>query len=270
MNFDSISNWRLLEGSHEFPGPDGGTCINEAAVVAAGMKYRSISTTSDFPPCFSRPISGFALLLNDAMPDYLRQELLLSFVTRLAGTADRKAVELQRTQFLAFGILKRLAPLVLDATDCSSLSPSFAGITTWHDAQCVISALSTRDSFWVSGKVRKVVLELIPYLTERDALKAPETLLVRSMSWLNILYSACLGTHFLLKFSSRFNRTNRLFASFASSEVWTRTLWTAAVALLDEAICMGNQAPPSDIALVSARLERAMKRAKARPEPVAA
>ena len=34
--FGHILNWRLLAGSHPFPGPDGGTCINEAAVVAAG------------------------------------------------------------------------------------------------------------------------------------------------------------------------------------------------------------------------------------------
>ena len=36
--FDHILNWKLLRGSHEFPGKDGGTCINEAAVVAAGFK----------------------------------------------------------------------------------------------------------------------------------------------------------------------------------------------------------------------------------------
>ena len=31
--FDKIINWKLLNGSHDFPGPDGGTCINEAAIV---------------------------------------------------------------------------------------------------------------------------------------------------------------------------------------------------------------------------------------------
>jgi hypothetical protein len=29
-----LLHWRLLKGSHDWPGPDGGTCINEAAVVA--------------------------------------------------------------------------------------------------------------------------------------------------------------------------------------------------------------------------------------------
>lgn len=36
--FANILNWTLKAGSHDFPGPDGGTCINEAAIVAAGFE----------------------------------------------------------------------------------------------------------------------------------------------------------------------------------------------------------------------------------------
>ena len=36
--FDHILNWTLKKGSHKFPGPDGGTCINEAALVAMGFE----------------------------------------------------------------------------------------------------------------------------------------------------------------------------------------------------------------------------------------
>jgi hypothetical protein len=43
--FDHILNWTLKMGSHQFPGPDGGTCINEAALVAMGFEYRPISLT---------------------------------------------------------------------------------------------------------------------------------------------------------------------------------------------------------------------------------
>jgi len=39
-NFDHILNWKLERGSHAVPGQDGGTCINEAAIVAAGFPYR--------------------------------------------------------------------------------------------------------------------------------------------------------------------------------------------------------------------------------------
>lgn len=67
MNFDHIFNWRLLAGSHDFPGPDGGTCINEAAIVAAGFPYRKIKSAENCPPCFSRPIAAYAIA--DPRPD---------------------------------------------------------------------------------------------------------------------------------------------------------------------------------------------------------
>ena len=44
--FDHILNWKLKRGSHQFPGKDGGTCINEAALIAAGFEYRPIHDAS--------------------------------------------------------------------------------------------------------------------------------------------------------------------------------------------------------------------------------
>ena len=90
-DFATILNWRLLAGSHPFPGPDGGTCINEAAVVAAGLPYRAIRSSEDCPPCFSAPLATYALGLNDAMPDAERPRLM-AFVLRLAGSADIPAI----------------------------------------------------------------------------------------------------------------------------------------------------------------------------------
>ena len=40
-DFQRMLDWKLLRGSHEFPGPDGGTCINEAAIVAARLSLSS-------------------------------------------------------------------------------------------------------------------------------------------------------------------------------------------------------------------------------------
>ena len=82
--FDKIINWNLLSGSHDFPGEDGGTCINEAAIVAAGFEYKKISSASDCPPCFSRPIAAYAITLNDKIPDAIRNEFLKPFVMRLS------------------------------------------------------------------------------------------------------------------------------------------------------------------------------------------
>src|SRR5215211_8458949 len=96
--FDHILNWKLKVGSHRFPGKDGGTCINEAALVAAGFEYRPIRRVEDMPECFSRPICRLAMHLNDMANDHDRQHLL-PFVTRLA-CADTSPVERERAAYI--------------------------------------------------------------------------------------------------------------------------------------------------------------------------
>src|SRR5215213_9688078 len=81
-DFDHILNWKLQPGSHKFPGQDGGTCINEAAIVAAGFPYQAVKSVEEMPTCFSRPICRLAMRLNDEATDEQRQRLL-PFVTRL-------------------------------------------------------------------------------------------------------------------------------------------------------------------------------------------
>src|SRR5262245_22059723 len=106
MDWNKILNWRLLANSHKFPGPDGGTCINEAAIVAAGFEYRAVGSANDCPRCFSRVIAEYALRLNDAMPDDLRQALLTPYVVRLAGTADTQEIEVKRVIHIAVQTVK--------------------------------------------------------------------------------------------------------------------------------------------------------------------
>jgi len=98
-SFDKILNWKLKRGSHTFPGPDGGTCINEAAIVAAGFPYQAVVFVESMPDCFSRPICLLALRLNDWASDEQRQQLL-PFVTRLA-CADTFDVEREREAYIA-------------------------------------------------------------------------------------------------------------------------------------------------------------------------
>ena len=97
--FDHILNWKLKHGSHPFPGKDGGTCINEAALVAAGFEYRPVRRVEDMPKCFSRPICRLAMQLNDMANDAERQQLL-PFVTQLA-CADTSKVERERAAYIA-------------------------------------------------------------------------------------------------------------------------------------------------------------------------
>ena len=99
QSFDHILNWTLQQGSHPFPGKDGGTCINEAALVAAGFKYHPVRRPEDMPSCFSRPICRLAMRLNDEAGDQDRQRLL-PFVTRLA-CADTPEVEADREAYIS-------------------------------------------------------------------------------------------------------------------------------------------------------------------------
>ena len=97
--FDTILHWRLKRGTHTFPGPDGGTCINEAAIVAAGFPYQAVYFVELMPSCFSRPICRWAMDLNDMATDEQRQQLL-PFVARLA-CADTPEVERERQAYIA-------------------------------------------------------------------------------------------------------------------------------------------------------------------------
>jgi hypothetical protein len=96
--FDHILNWKLKEGSHRFPGKDGGTCINEAALVAAGFEYRPIRRVENMPECFSRPICRLAMQLNDSAREAEPQRLL-PFVARLA-CADTPEIERERASYI--------------------------------------------------------------------------------------------------------------------------------------------------------------------------
>ena len=105
-DFDHILNWTLKAGSHQFPGKNGGTCINEAAVVAAGYEYRPVRSVEDMPECFSRPICRYAMRLNDEASNSERQQLL-RFVTRLA-CADTPEVERRRESYIAYHSMRSL------------------------------------------------------------------------------------------------------------------------------------------------------------------
>jgi len=104
--FDHILNWKLKIGSHPFPGPDGGTCINEAAIVATGFPYQPVKSVEDMPDCFSRPICRLAMRLNDEATNKERQRLL-PFVTRLA-CADTPEVERARATYIHWHTASRL------------------------------------------------------------------------------------------------------------------------------------------------------------------
>ncbi|MGY2047613.1 hypothetical protein [Methylobacterium sp. JK268] len=232
--FDHILHWRLLPGSHAFPGPDGGTCINEAAVVAAGLPYRTIRSSADCPPCFSRPLAAYALGLNDAMPDAERPRLM-AFVLRLSGTADTAEVETARTHHLTRETVRRLLPPVLamvglgpqaeacrDATDLAG-AVAAARAASW--AAGAVADAAGRRGVWVRGARAAAACRAATFAAETDARTAAD--------------------------------------AAEAAALFSPAIWPEAVAILDEALAIGRQAPEVPLVTARARLAAAREAAAA-------
>ena len=232
--FDHILNWRLLAGSHPFPGPDGGTCINEAAMVAAGLPYRAITATEECPPCFSRPLAAYALGLNDAMPDAERPRLM-AFVLRLSGSADAPEVEARRTAFLALESVRRILPPLLDraglpalAARCESVPDADAALAAARTAERqggVLAQAAAGRRAWVAG-------------ARAAAVARTGTAAAKAFADPRCAAEVAEGA-----------------AAFADGT------WGAAVAILDEALAIGRQAPAIDLLQAGRRLDAARARA---------
>jgi hypothetical protein len=107
------AQYKLSRGSHAPDDPNEDVCLLEAAIIAAGFERREIKRATECPPCFSRVLAQYAFRLNDSMPDDLRNELLLPFVTRLAGTANSAQVESARAAFIAMRTVNTIIAYML-------------------------------------------------------------------------------------------------------------------------------------------------------------
>jgi len=114
FDFQQLANFRLARGSHKQPNKGGNICVNEAAVIAAGFQYREIRDVSCLPDCFSRPVSEYAIYLNDFMMHRARNELLAPFVTRLPGTSDAPWIEEQRARLIVVETVRRIVAAEYD------------------------------------------------------------------------------------------------------------------------------------------------------------
>jgi hypothetical protein len=114
FDFQQLANFRLARGSHKQPNKGGNICVNEAAVIAAGFQYREIRDVSCLPDCFSRPVSEYAIYLNDFMMHRLRNELLVPFITRLPGTSDAPWIEQERARLIVVETVRRIVAAEYD------------------------------------------------------------------------------------------------------------------------------------------------------------
>lgn len=101
----------LKVGSHDLPSE--GTCLVEAAIFAAGFKYRSVSGICNLPDCFCPVISSYAIALNDILDDVPRQRLI-PFIPRLMDSRPTTAlIALKRAEIFVRAAAKYAAPRAL-------------------------------------------------------------------------------------------------------------------------------------------------------------
>jgi hypothetical protein len=254
MNWDKILNWKLLEGSHKFPGPDGGTCINEAAVVAAGFEYRSILTAKDCPPCFSRPLAGYALLINDLLPDDLRQELLAPFVVRLAGTADSSGVEQERMEIIALRFVKEILPkglryaglreLAAECEQATSLTSAWTSLD--HRAKRMHILTATAQDMAIYNMVHFANNAIYEILTAADFGDLPADTECMKLQRCNRRYR-----NYIVAFQG-LNRSIRAILDYTQAT----GVFITMVSILEEAVSIGKQSDPIEIDVVRERMDK--------------
>jgi hypothetical protein len=290
--FEKILDWKLLSGSHDFPGPDGGTCINEAAIVAAGFEYRAISSAADCPPCFSRVIAAYAIRLNDSMTSALRQELLMPFVTRLAGTADAEN-ENVRSEYLAVQTVKRILPVALRANGLIEHAKNCEAAETAGEANAAADAAAYAAVY--AAYAADATADAAVYATADAAANAAKAAAnaadaaanaaawaaANAAAWAaaNAAYAAEAAAYAAVYAAYAANAAAKAVANaadaaadaaawaaandandaYAAADAARRQIFTIAVAILDEAIRLGKEGDTISEALIVERMN-AMKR----------
>ena len=257
QSFDHILNWRLLSGPHEFPGPAGGTCINEAAVVAAGFPYRKIDRPQDCPPCFSRPLAAYLISLNDGMPDGPRQGLM-RFLLRLAGSAASRDVETARAEHIALQTVRRILPLAFNGPSFDAFRSGCRNASTVAEAANHLEANMTFEDTAASEALRRAFRA-----STAIGLRAVESASLAAQC-VDIARPLCLGE----AVSVRKDPDNANLFAVTLPRPAPSPVWPEAIAIAEEAFAIGPQAPAGDIALITARMEAA--RAAARAEKMEA
>jgi hypothetical protein len=245
FDFSKIINWSLKKGSHPFPGPDGGTCINEAAIIAAGFEYKSVGSAKDCPPCFSRVIAQYAIYLNDKMPDAFRNELLMPFVTRLSGTADTKEIEKKRMEFIVLETVRQInAYLCRKVMKREDFAGRCEAIKTLSEVRPLMQKIKKAYAAAAAADAAAFVADGAAYA----AAAADAAAFVAD----GAAYAAAAAD------AAAFVADAAAFVADAER----KKIWSMAADILDGAIRLGNQAKPEDTAVIVERLEAAKKRAK--------
>jgi len=230
MTVDTLKgwlNWQLKHGSHDFPGPDGGTCINEAALVVAGLGYREVTSVEDLPEFFCPVISQFCLTLNDAMPEGETLNRLRPFAARLAGSGDGRRTADRRALYLASRAAGEIVPLAID-----EIQPEAA--TRLRDA-------GTPEAQF--AELQKLLQFPLPEDVSQAA-GAAHRALDRALKMKSAIYAAELAA----------------ICAVRTAAV-NQGAWDLAIDILDGVLSIGKQADPIDADMVTQRAAEVLTQA---------
>jgi hypothetical protein len=227
-DFQQLANFRLARGSHKQPNKDGNICVNEAAVIAAGFQYREIKDASCLPDCFSRPVSEYALYLNDFMLHRTRNEFLMPFVTRLPGTSDVPWIEEERARFIVVETVRRVVAAEYDEV--------------WRQPKLAAQCRAVRFFEQVSPALTQAQA-VLPRQCTKEALKGLRACLDRALRVGPPCAAAAQAA--ARSFCTRFGPGA------------DRTIWETAAVILEEAILLGRHDGIDDPVAAGERLERA-------------
>lgn len=212
-------DWQLKHGSHDFPGPDGGTCVNEAAIVAAGFAYREVTGIRDLPESFCPVISQFALTMNDAMPEGESLNRLRPFAARLSGSSDDRKTAGERARYLALQAARKFAPVALDTLDPDA-------------AQRLRAASGPEEAL---AELESLMKRAWP-VNVRQAVGAAHRALGHAVRTRNAIYTAELAA----------------ICATRAANVDERA-WNLAIEALEDVLAIGRQANPIETGLIEQR-----------------
>lgn len=241
--FEHILDWKLLAGTHEFPGPHGGTCINEAAIIAAGFPYKPVEGWYDCPPCFSPVLSAFAIGVNDTLDNNQRQKLM-PLVLKLSGSRDADWVELARLRFLISSLEDAHMSQALNGMP-SRLDP-LLGLTkdAWNELVTVLGRVPAPDPSWLGGSATTLGR------------------VVAQVNRMTGLFRLAIPTPVREAFSIKSYPSEE---TFQMTQIGPGYFPGIARVALERAFLIGKQAPAEDTALIAQAAERLKKARETAP-----
>ena len=195
---------------------------------------------------FLSAIAAYAIALNDIMPDDLRQELLMPFVTRLAGTVDAQKIEVARIKLIALRTIRDILPISLRASGLHEHAERCETLKDFANA-----ANAADDAANAANAARYAA----------NAANAATNAAYADRSAAYAAYAADDATNAANATRYAANcAANAADANAADAAANTSKVFTIAASILDEAIRLGKQAEPIETALVVGRMEKMKQR----------